>query len=237
MEMSPGRPDILVVCATTAAAAAHAPLLSSEELRRARRYAPHRAQEFTAGRALLRWALERSLGRWTRTCRIGATDRGKPVLVDLPDTGISVSHSQGTIAVAVAGGRTVGIDVQGPVPPTPGLLRRCCSPAQQRELAALPAERQDVAVARRWAIHEACAKATGTTPINLPAPHPGPLLADSGSRRGLRWRVLHPLHGAAVCVAYDERPRPPATLAVALLAPHRAPGSPTHPPEDGPTSR
>lgn len=234
--MSPGRHAILVACATTAATAPHAHLLSAEELRRARGYAPHRANEFTAGRTLLRWALERALGRWTRSCRIGTTDRGKPVLVDLPGTGISVSHSQGTIAVAVAAGRAVGVDVQVPVPPTQGLLRRCCSSAQQRELAALPAERQAVAVARRWAIHEACAKATGTTPINLPAPHPGALLADGGSRPGLRWRVLHPLHGVAVCVAYD-RPQNPAALALALLAPHRAPVPRPHPPEDGPTSR
>ncbi|MER5258576.1 MULTISPECIES: 4'-phosphopantetheinyl transferase superfamily protein [unclassified Streptomyces] len=216
------RHDILVACAPAAAAARHAHLLSAEEALRAQAFAPGRAREFTAGRALLRWALERSLGSWTRACRIGRTDRGKPVLDDLPSTGVSVSHSGGTVAVAVAVGRAVGIDIQGPVPPTTGLLNRCCSAEQRRELAVLPPERQAAVLARRWTIHEACAKATGTGLTRRPETCPGALLADAGSWRGLRWRVLQHLPATALAVAFDQ-PHRPAAVRLALMAPEAGP--------------
>lgn len=211
-------PDILVACAPAEATARHAHLLSAEESRQAQAFAPRRAREFTAGRALLRWALERGLGSWTRACRIGRTERGKPVLEDLPSTGISVSHSGETVAAAVAVGRVVGVDIQCPVPPTTGLLDRCCSRAQRRELTVLPPERQAAALARRWAIHEACAKATGTGPISRPETYPGALLADGGTWRNLRWRVLQPLPASAVAIAFDQ-PHRSAVLRLAVLAP------------------
>lgn len=195
--------DVLVACAPVTAAARHGHLLSAEESARAAAFAPRRAQEFTAGRALLRWALGRSLGSWARTCRIGVTERGKPVLADLPATGISVSHGGGATAVAVAVGRAVGVDTQPPVPPTPGLLRRCCSPEQQRELATLPSERQPAALARRWTIHEALVKATGQGLSRRPGGYPGPLLVDSGRWQHLGWQTLPPVGSCAVTVAYD----------------------------------
>ncbi|MFE6159669.1 4'-phosphopantetheinyl transferase family protein [Streptomyces sp. NPDC056486] len=236
------RHDILVACAPTAAAARHAHLLSAEESLQAEAFAPRRAQEFTAGRALLRWALERSLGSWTRACRVGRTGRGKPLLEDLPSTGISVSHSGETVAVAVAVGRAVGVDIQDPVPPTTGLLNRCCSPEQQRELAVLPPERRAAALARRWTIHEACAKATGTGLMRGPETYPGALLADGGSWRGLRWRVLQPLPGSALAVAFDQ-PHRPAVIRLAVMARKPVPltppppSSPPHAPERRPVSR
>ncbi|MBU6533254.1 4'-phosphopantetheinyl transferase family protein [Streptomyces sp. NPDC057245] len=235
---TPARHDVLVACAPAGAATRHAHLLSTEESRRAGAFAPRRAQEFTAGRALLRWALERGLGSWTRTCRIGRTDQGKPLLEGHPATGVSISHSSGAVAVAVAVGRAVGVDIQGPVPPTTGLLERCCSRSQRHELALLPPDRRATALARRWAIHEACAKTTGTGPISRPETYPGVLLADGGRWRNLRWRVLQPLPGAAVAVAFDQ-PHHPAVLRLAVLAPETGRFLPPHAPapEGRPASR
>ncbi|WP_214976870.1 4'-phosphopantetheinyl transferase superfamily protein [Streptomyces sp. ISL-100] len=232
------RDDLLVACAPTAAAVRHAHLLSAEESLQAEAFAPRRAREFTAGRALLRWALERSLGSWVRATRVARTDRGKPVLEDLPSIGISVSHSGETVAVAVAVGRAVGVDIQGPTPPTAGLLNRCCSVEQQRELAVLPPERQAAALARRWTIHEACAKATGTGLKRWPETYPGALLADGGTWRALRWRVLQPLPAFALAVAFDQ-PHRPAVVRLALMAPEAGPPTPppTLAPERRPVSR
>ncbi|MYV49607.1 4'-phosphopantetheinyl transferase superfamily protein [Streptomyces sp. SID2888] len=211
-----GGSDVLVACAPLAVAGARHDLLSPAESARAAAYPPMRAREFTAGRALLRWALARRLGPGARTCRIGVTGRGKPVLEDLSSAGISISHSGETVAVAVSAGVAVGIDAQAPVPPTPGLLSRCCSPEQQRELFALPPERRAAALARRWTIHEACAKATGEGLTRRPRICPGPLLADTGRWCHLGWRALPPVLECALAVAFS-RPAERAVVRVALV--------------------
>lgn len=208
--------DVFVACSSLATAARYGHLLSAEETAHAASCPPRRAREFSAGRALLRWALARSLGPWAASSRVALTERGKPVLADLPATGISLSHGGGTVAAAVAVGRAVGIDVQGPVPVTEGLLRRCCTPEQQGELAALAPEGRPAALARRWVIHEAHAKATGRGLTRRPGRFPGPLLAHSGQRQGFVWRVLPPVGPCAAAVVFDG-PAESVCVRVALL--------------------
>jgi len=213
----PGHDDVLVAYAPLATAA-RAHLLSATEADRAVGMPPARAREFTAGRALLRWTLGHRFGSSARTCPIEVTGNGKPVVRDLPPTGVSISHSGGTVAVAVSAGRAVGVDVQAPVPPTPGLLRRCCSPEQQRELSALPTEQQVRALARRWTIHEACLKATGEGLSRRGGTCTGALFATTGRWRTLHWRVL-PSHGACALAVAFEAPTA-ATVVRRLLVDH-----------------
>ncbi|WP_181763926.1 4'-phosphopantetheinyl transferase family protein [Streptomyces albidus (ex Kaewkla and Franco 2022)] len=202
--------EVLVVCAGLSAVPQRPELLADTERERAAALPPIRAREYRAGRALLRWALGRSLGEYALQYRIGTTGRGRPVVREAPDIGVSISHGGGVVAVAVARGRNVGVDTEQPVPPRPGLVRRCCSPAQRQELAAEPSGRQASLLARCWTVHEARAKAAGTgLPRRFPV-LPGPLRADGGVAGGIGWRVLPSFAGAAVTVAFGapwHRPR------------------------------
>ncbi|MEU2436626.1 4'-phosphopantetheinyl transferase superfamily protein [Streptomyces rubradiris] len=212
------RHDVLVVCATFTEVMPLQHLLTAEESTYARGLAARRARDFTAGRTLLRWVLRRELGEEGRHARIGRTGRGKPVLEGRESTGISISHSGETVAVALAHGRAVGVDVQVPIPPTDGLVAAlCCSRTQARELAALRAERQATALARRWAVHEACAKATGRGLVRRPETYAGPLWADRGHGRGLGWNVLPPFGDCALAVAFD-RPDPFPAVGLVVLS-------------------
>ncbi|MGW4648511.1 4'-phosphopantetheinyl transferase family protein [Kitasatospora sp. NPDC004289] len=228
---------LVAVCDVATAADRYGHLLSAVERTGAAAYPPHRAREFTAGRGLLRWALGHTLEAGAAASRIVLTDRGKPVLADRPTTGISLSHSGGTVAVAVAVGRAVGIDLQAPVPVTDGLLRRCCTPEQQRELAALEPDRRPTALARRWTILEAHAKATGRGLTRSPGRFPGPLLARRGHGRDFAWRTLPPLGGCAAALAFDG---PAHRVRLRIALPAGTPGPrrtvhDTHPHREAPT--
>ncbi|HLL36823.1 MAG TPA: hypothetical protein VK545_23720, partial [Streptomyces sp.] len=54
-----------------------------------------------------------------------------------------------------------------------------------------------------WAIHEACAKATGEGLTRRPRICPGPLFADTGRWHTLRWRALPPVRDCALAVAFS----------------------------------
>ena len=207
--------DILVACARRDDLLPYESLLAAEDRESAGHLPAGRAREFRAGRTLLRWALRRRLGGWALACRVGTTERGKPYLTDAPNTGVSVSHGGGIVAVAVAPGRAVGIDTEPPVRPTPALVRRCCSAGQSTELEALPDGRRAAALARCWTVHEACAKATGRGLTQRFAAYPGPLLADAGRWGALGWQALPAVAGCAVTVAYGTpTPAPWIRLAV-----------------------
>ncbi|HET6285633.1 MAG TPA: 4'-phosphopantetheinyl transferase superfamily protein [Amycolatopsis sp.] len=162
-----------------------------------------RAKEYSAARALLAHAL----AAWDMDgTRVEKTAHGKPLLPGRHDVGISLSHSADTVAVAVAPGREVGVDVQEAWLPSPGMMRRCCEPGLASDLAvASPAERAR-RFARIWAAQEACVKATGEgiagRPWTIPV-HPGD---RAGTWRALRWRHLRDADSAAaICCAFTER--------------------------------
>lgn len=68
-------------------------------------------RRFLASRALLRRALQVSLGGGAGRCRVVTDDLGKP-RVDIPGVGISVSHSARGVAVAVCRGAETGVDIE-----------------------------------------------------------------------------------------------------------------------------
>ncbi|MET9548399.1 4'-phosphopantetheinyl transferase superfamily protein [Streptomyces sp. NPDC006627] len=134
---------------------------TEDDLRQARGLPRWRAEEFTAGRAVLRRLL-----RQVRADLVGAAvrkdRRGRPILDGHPGVGISVSHDGGTIAAAVGPGRRVGVDVQLPPEPLSEALVRRCLRGRAPQVSALPEPDRSTEFARVWTVQEACVKAEGT---------------------------------------------------------------------------
>lgn len=121
---------------------------------------PHRAQEFLAGRGLLRATLAHVIPH-AAGAEVAMRTGGKPHLRGHGGVGISVSHDGGVTAVCVAAGREVGVDVQHPGHAVaPGLLRRCLG-RHAGPVAALSTEDAATELAWVWTVQEACVKATG----------------------------------------------------------------------------
>jgi 4'-phosphopantetheinyl transferase len=118
---------------------------------------PRRRAEYLAGRALLRFALERSTGRSARSHRLTVRPGGKPECVGGP--AISVSHSGALVACATACGGEIGIDVQRRLEgrSTAALAHRHYRAAEIDWLRAAPAG----AFYMLWALKEAYLKALG----------------------------------------------------------------------------
>ncbi|MGC5361134.1 4'-phosphopantetheinyl transferase family protein [Streptomyces sp. DT24] len=224
---SPG--GILVACARQSSMPGYEELLVAGDHMHAARLPPGRAGQFRAGRTLLRWALHRSLGVGAQSYLIDTTERGKPILRDAPEVGISISHGGGVVAVAVAPWRSVGIDTEPPVPLRATLVRRCCSWDQQQELAAVSVDRQPSLLARCWTVHEAQAKAAGIGLSRNFTFYPGMLRAESGRSGSMGWKTLPDYEGCAMTVAFgvpDVPPRIELTLLdqiVTSIEPRSAP--------------
>ncbi|MGI4936167.1 MAG: 4'-phosphopantetheinyl transferase family protein [Janthinobacterium lividum] len=95
--------------------------------------------------------------------RFGANLLGKPDLPDHPGWFFSLSHSDGHAMLALA--RTpVGADLERLLDPadlSAQLLQYILAPAESRQVALLPADRQPEAVTEHWVSKEAVMKACG----------------------------------------------------------------------------
>ncbi|WP_396122726.1 4'-phosphopantetheinyl transferase family protein [Actinokineospora sp. UTMC 2448] len=158
----------------------------------------HVRAERHASRALLGVLLD-AVGAGAQ--RLSRLDSGRPVLPDRPDLAVSLSHSGGTVAAAVARGRSIGVDVQIPLDPSPGLLARCCGTAAARRLSDAPRPVRARAFARVWSVQEACVKATGEGLAGAPWRIPVGIDECGGDWRGHRWHVIPGFTcAAAVCI-------------------------------------
>jgi len=108
--------------------------------------------------------------------RLEESADGKPYVVDGPP--FNVSHSGDWVAVAVAAGGAVGVDIECVRPVKPRVARRVFGTAEL-----MPDE-----FTRRWAIAEACVKADGRG-IGLLLDHGfGPIGEEqTGTWRSYRW--------------------------------------------------
>lgn len=76
------------------------------------------ARAYAAGHVLLRRAVSETVGvapaalRFDRTCAVCGAQHGRPVLLDDPTLGISLSHVTEAVAVAVSRGAPVGVDIE-----------------------------------------------------------------------------------------------------------------------------
>jgi len=116
-----------------------------------------RRGEYLAGRALLRHALARYMGRDAASLTIRVTPDGKPECVDGP--AVSVSHSGDLVVCAVAERGAVGIDVEtGPRrAPVAAIADRYFTPAEAHWLSSDPERRFRML----WVLKEAYLKALG----------------------------------------------------------------------------
>lgn len=191
--------------------------LTGEDRSALRELTGARSRDYREGRALLRWSLRRAFGAGCARAPIQPDSRGKPVLRADRPIGISISHSGTALAVAVAAGREVGVDVQTLVTPTEGLIRRCCRPQDRAEVAALPEFLRAGAFTSIWTVQEACLKASGEGVRFRPGRVPVIPFQRYGVWRGYLWRALPPFAGNPVAVAASRLPVPPSTVHVVLV--------------------
>ncbi|MGI5403454.1 4'-phosphopantetheinyl transferase family protein [Streptomyces sp. CA-135486] len=136
-------------------------LLTTRDRADAMRLPTRRRIDRLGARGLLRALLSERFPE-AATAAVEYEPSGRPVLLDHPRIGISVSHSNGAYAACVALDRAVGIDVQPPPSELADPLLRWCTPNRQQELTALPPHRRATEFAWIWTVKEACGKALGT---------------------------------------------------------------------------
>jgi surfactin synthase thioesterase subunit/phosphopantetheinyl transferase len=195
-------------------AAATSELSPSEARRAARLRRPVDRDRFVARSALLRRMLA-SYGAPAGTEELPRDAGGKP-RSPVAGLGFSLSHSAGTVLLAVVAGQEVGVDVER-VAPMADLEAFCSSALHGDELVehrALPAGERIRHALRLWTAKEALLKATGDglavepSLVSFAGQPPGPwrprVPGDLARLAG--WRVSHlELPGAlgAVAVALD----------------------------------
>jgi len=140
-------------------------VLSAEEIARADRY--HRAldrRRFVGARGILRLVLGRYLQEDPARIRIEGEPGEKPALAaNDRRLRFNLSHAADVVAIAVADGREVGIDVESPERAIrcDVISARYFPPEEHAELRRLPEAERGAAFLRSWVCKEAFAKATG----------------------------------------------------------------------------
>ena len=144
-------------------------LLSADERLRANRYVyPVDRQRFIRARSLLRQILATEAEVAPMEIEFAYGPHGKPWLggpsaAREHDLRFSLSHSQDAVAIALARGFEVGIDLEAvrPLPDCDQLARSVLSSAELHAFEALPAERRTTAFFHAWTRKEAFLKVTG----------------------------------------------------------------------------
>lgn len=177
-------------------------------------------QAYVAAHALLRHSLSAVLEGDPAGWRFAANAFGKPHLADPPpgcDLRFNLSHSRSRVAVALALGAEVGVDVEAldrATPLDPGIADACFAPDEATALRAIENEAlRRERFLRLWTLKEACIKATGyglSQPLNAFSINPDRLWASSPSLQTDRWRLAQWRIGAH-------------QLAVAVVWPHLTP--------------
>lgn len=140
-------------------------LLDEAERARAARFVfePDR-EAYVAAHALLRVALSSVAGGTPQGWRFAAAPLGKPYLLDPPrDLRFSLTHARGMVAVALAEGVDVGVDVEpaNRRAESMQLARRFFAPEETALLETLEGDARREAFFTLWTLKEAAVKATG----------------------------------------------------------------------------
>jgi 4'-phosphopantetheinyl transferase len=180
-----------------------AAMLDDEERARAARFAfEEDRQSYIAAHALLRSELSRRADRAPGDWRFAATKLGKPFLVDAPrDLRFSMTHTRGMVAVAIADGVEVGVDVESVDRRAESmkLAERFFAPEEAALLRAVEGEaRRDLFFAI-WTLKEAVVKATGqglSQGLDSFAVSLDPLRVTMRDRPAQAWSAAHWRRGA-----------------------------------------
>jgi 4'-phosphopantetheinyl transferase len=142
-------------------------LMTAEEAERGSRFVRATDRDtFTVTRALVRTTLSRYGPTAPRDWRFVTNAHDCP-FVDPAQAGdpplhFNLSHTRGLVALAVARGHRVGVDVERmDRDVTDGIAERYFAPAEVRDLAAVPPERQPQVFFDYWTLKEAYIKARG----------------------------------------------------------------------------
>ena len=161
-----------------------------------------RAEEFLAGRALLRELLAEVVPQ-AADGRVSLGPNGKPFLADRPDIGVSVAHDEGHFAACVSLGRAVGIDIQQPVRDLDaGVIRRCVRHGLE-SLNSLPTDERSLEFAWIWTAQEACVKAEGSGLAGGPWTVDVGLKQTTGTWKGFEWRSLRERSDTPLSCAWE----------------------------------
>jgi 4'-phosphopantetheinyl transferase len=192
--------------------------LSEEERERAARFrfAADRLL-FVASHALLHHVLDGALGH--AAWRLRAESGGRPLLelpAGAPALQVSLTHTRGLAAMALANGRRVGVDTEALARPEAVALLadRVLAPCEREALAALPAADRPRAFTRYWTLKEALSKALGeglarpfeTLPFRL---EPLSLLAPHGTHGRWHMEELQPTAEHQIALAVSRGVEPP----------------------------
>ena len=145
-------------------AAVFAPILSNDELNRARRrlFEVDR-RRFLLSHLLLRALLERYLGQDARAIQFTHSPSGKPLLVDAGGVDFNLAHSGGLAAYAFGRDRQVGIDVERirPTLDVMALAERYFTPFEAQAIREASEQERLARFFTYWVRKEAVLKATG----------------------------------------------------------------------------
>ena len=195
-------------------------MLSADEHERAERFrANEPRRQFVFGRAFLRQLLGACLNVGPATLVFGSHARGKPFLLQ-PSVGgdlrFNLSHSGSMVAIAIARGREVGVDIEffHRINDWPLLVRRIFSHSEQSELSSLAEPQQQEAFFNGWTRKEAFLKAVGegltddlpSIEVSL-APGKEPQLLRLPNHFERKWAIQN---GANLSRASDQSPKGPS---------------------------
>ena len=168
--------------------------LPVDERERFRRYRhPLTANQFLAGRLLIRGWLESVSGTPGAQWQLIEGERGRPAIAHPPSPwSFNLAHSGGMVACALSLLPDVGVDLEdlNRRPMAPDLYRRYCSP---REIAGIERQPEDGRMRRfltYWTLKEAYLKARGLgiavhlADVEFSIDGPRPLIKFSGSLEG-----------------------------------------------------
>jgi 4'-phosphopantetheinyl transferase len=192
-----------------------ADLLDDAERARAARFAfEDDRQAYVAAHALLRVGLSARAGGAPQGWRFAAAAHGKPYLLDPPtDLRFSVTHARGMVAVAIAEGVEIGVDVEpaNRRAESMKLAQRFFAPEETSLLRALDGEARRDAFFAIWTLKEAVVKATGeglsrgldSFAVFLDPPRVT-MREEAGDWRLAHWRLgAHHMALAGRCAAWD----------------------------------
>lgn len=139
--------------------------LGADELARADRFrAPKDRRRYVAARGALRAILAGCLGLEARALRFAYGPHGKPALVEPDaDLGFNLAHAGDRALVAVARGRTTGVDLEA-IPDAravAALMDAALTDRERSSLRAAPPAERPHRIAGLWTRKEALAKAVG----------------------------------------------------------------------------
>lgn len=140
------------------------PLLSSDELERAHRFAFHELRDkYVVGRGLTRCLLSSQVKLQPHSIRFQYSVRGKPYLDGQHEWHFNVSHSKSLFVCALTNAGEIGVDIEQvrPVGDALAIAARFFSTSEARRLRLLPQDLQMIGFFECWTRKEAFLKATG----------------------------------------------------------------------------